>query len=382
MECFLLYSGGPLSSKVPYCKTLKPIESGVHKPVIMDLMLKEKMDKVKVVSLFAGAGGLDLGFSQTTGYQIALSLDFSSDCTSTLKANSHYFGTSHRAFTADISDPQTLNLVRATVPPSTESAVLIGGPPCQSFSVLGKRRGTEDKRGSLIYSYLECLQALRPDGFLFENVPGLQTIESGRPLQWLIKEFQALGYFIWSGVLCAADFGDATVRERLIILGSKVRRPTPPMPTHERLVKQPSLEMFAPKMPWRTSFDAIGDLMSRDSSLNAHSAVNHKPEVVERFSRLSPGERDEARRRNRLMADQPSYTLFAGGIIGKLQARTHIHPKLPRELTPRECARIHSFPDDYYFCGRHDSQLVQVANSVPVSLARSLAITLEEAIRK
>jgi DNA (cytosine-5)-methyltransferase 1 len=348
----------------------------------MDLMLIDKMDKVKVVSLFAGAGGLDLGFSQTSRYQIALSLDFNSDCTSTLQSNSNYFGTLHKAFTADISDPETLALICSVVRPDNEPVVLIGGPPCQSFSVLGKRRGTEDKRGSLIYSYLECLRALRPDGFLFENVPGLQTIESGRPLQWLIQEFQSLGYFIWSGVLCAADFGDATVRERFIILGSKVRPPTPPIPTHERIMKQPSLEMFASKMPWRTSFEAIGDLVSQDSSLNAHSVVNHKAEVVERFSRLSPGERDDARRRNRLMADQPSFTLFAGGIIGKLQARTHIHPILPRELTPRECARLHSFPDDYLFCGRHDSQLVQVANSVPVSLARSLAITLAEAIRK
>jgi len=268
-----------------------------------------------------------------------------------------------------------------------EVDIVMGGPPCQSYSVLGKRRGLNDVRGGLVFSFFEFVSELRPRAFVMENVPGFRSMDKGSVFRQVFNEMTRLGYQCWEGKLCAADFGDATIRSRFFLIGTlkPALPPKAPSPTHQ------SNESFHSNCPMFSLADeraekeklkpyvTVGDALSglgppNDGSgpVNSHVAVAHRPETIARFATLSPGERDKARRRNRLDPKSPSLTLFAGGVKGKKQARTHIHPEHPREITPRECARLHRFPDDWVFVGPSDSVLVQVANSVPVYLAKAV----------
>jgi DNA (cytosine-5)-methyltransferase 1 len=333
----------------------------------------------RCVSLFSGAGGFDIGFGRGGCFQTIACLDADLDCVATLRANKgksfHSDPIPAGIHLADLTSPKEAlrDYVRERID------VVYGGPPCQSFSVCGKRRGVSDQRGELVWSFLASVKLLKPRAFVLENVPGLATIDSGAVLKKILHSAEKLGYRCWHGKLCAADFGDATVRVRYFIIATNVsaRPPAPPMPTHaSRLLL--GRGAGSPKtnrslLPHVTVSEALAGLPPPDGSVNAHTAVRHHARVAERFALLLPGERDEARRRNRLRADAPSLTLFVGGTKGKKQARTHIHPTEPRELTPRECARLHSFPDSWHFVGPQDSVLTQVANSVPVQLSTAIA---------
>jgi len=341
---------------------------------------------LRVLSLFSGAGGLDIGFERTGFFHTVACIDAEQDCAATLVRNKaigastgrHKLLQGAQIICADLSNPQPL--LREICLPAVD--VIIGGPPCQAFSVLGKRRGTLDTRGSMVYSYLDAVEYVRPRAFVFENVPGFASIEEGKALADVCGRAIDLGYRCWSGRLCAAEYGDPTVRTRFFLIGSLDASVLlgPPPPTHsasstrvlDLLVNR---ETGATLKPFVTVSEALIGLTTpgdQATNLNAHVAVRHLPRTVERFERLLPGERDVARRRNRLKPDAPALTLFAGGIKGKKQARTHIHPLFPRELTPRECARLHSFPDYWEFFGESDSVLTQVANSVPIELASAV----------
>jgi len=336
-----------------------------------------------VVSLFSGAGGLDIGFENTGLFKAKVCVDYEVDCINTLRLNKdHGLKTGTHSYLsdcsiehADLSKPAEVlkHLGRENVD------VVIGGPPCQSFSVAGKRGGTSDIRGGLISSYIECVSLIHPKAFVLENVPGIVTVENGAVLKYILDRSSEMGYSIWSGKLCAADYGDPTLRIRYFIIA--VREPVSPIRlpkvTHQQtntcaseLIVETDLE------PYKTVEEALCGLPYMNDALcpiNGHTIINHKPEVISRFEMLKPGERDEARRRNRLNPSQPSLTLFSGGIKGKKQARSHIHPYFPRELTPRECARLHSFPDYWMFSGGHDSMLTQISNSVPIKLGEAVA---------
>lgn len=346
---------------------------------------------LRVVSLFSGAGGLDIGFERTGYFQSLACFDSDKDCVETLTTNRHLGRSSNRhtflreaiVATADLGQPRLALKSLCSKPVD----VVIGGPPCQAFSVLGKRRGTDDARGSLVFSYLSAVELLGSRAFVLENVPGFASIEQGGTFSAVLERARALGYECWFGKLCAADYGDPTIRTRFFLVG--VRDPTfplcvPPVTHHAgRSDPDPSnipdllaeYQIASALKPYRTVSDAllgIDDPELNVQNLNAHIAVRHQVSTIERFRLLQPGERDVARRRNRLRLDAPALTLFSGGIKGKKQARTHIHPIFPRELTPRECARLHSFPDYWEFSGATDSVLTQVSNSVPIELGSAV----------
>jgi DNA (cytosine-5)-methyltransferase 1 len=355
---------------------------------------------LRVLSLFSGAGGLDIGFEKTGYFETVACVDSEPDCTATLRRNKnlghvgghHSYLRSARIIEADLSAPENLlpELHNGKVD------VVIGGPPCQAFSVLGKRRGAMDDRGSLVFSYVDALEHFSPTGFVMENVPGFMTVDGGRTFHSVLRRIDALGYRHWHGKLCAADYGDATIRMRFFLIGVRAPHGPPVAPPATHCLQDDQLFLQLPSSrsttsvtknsrvlrPYVTVSEALADLQEpcfESPRMNAHVAVRHQPETVERFAHLKPGERDKARRRNRLRSDAPALTLFAGGIKGKMQARTHIHPERPRELTPRECARLHSFSDDWEFCGAMDSVLTQVSNSVPIELAAAVARALRGA---
>jgi DNA (cytosine-5)-methyltransferase 1 len=336
------------------------------------------------ISIFSGAGGLDLGFESTGRVRVLETHDANEKFVETLLLNKgksispdfQYVLCDTDICNSDLGNQEFLD---GFIEKKGKIDIVYGGPPCQSFSVAGKRLGLQDMRGSLIYSFLEIVGNISPKGFLFENVPGFRTIHGGELRHSFLKQLQKIGYSTWDGILNAADFGSATFRERYFIIGVKGNTSLrPPQRTHidPKRVNDLQDDLFGVTLePWATCEEPLAKVKidASNTEIPNHIFVNHRPEVRERFGKLKFGERDQARRRNRLDPKRPSYTIFVGGELGKLQARTHIHPFENRELTPRECAAIHGFPNNWEFYGNLDDSLQQVANSVPVPLAKSVA---------
>jgi DNA (cytosine-5)-methyltransferase 1 len=330
---------------------------------------------ISALSLFSGAGGLDYAFETTGSVRTVLCIENGPDCLATLRRNQGKVDpkknlallSSARIVDVDLGVATAASLLRLA---GFKPDIVYGGPPCQSFSVLGKRKGVKDKRGTLTSHFAELVCGLKPRGFLLENVPGLLSIHGGNEMRRLFKRFHLAGYSVAHAVLCSADYGDPTSRKRLIMLG--VRRPlvaTLPDPTHAKTAAAGEMKRLHQWVP-------CGIVIKRKDAFRGfanHTFVRHSEEVAKRFSRLAYGERDDKRRRNRLDPDRPAFTLFAGGGRLPKQSRTHIHPYFHRELSPRECAALHGFPNWWEFAGPHDSVLRQVANSVPIKMGGAIA---------
>ena len=276
----------------------------------------------------------------------------------------------------DLSDPRLLSEL---INRWSGVDIVFGGPPCQSFSIMGKtvdgkKLGTKDARGSLIYSYLDVIEGVRPKAFLFENVPNIVNIDDGAVVNDLKTALKDMGYSLWSGILRAADFGAFTFRRRFFIIGILGEHNIePPKASHS---EAGGFDLFSGDIKkWRACgeiFEKIEDAIRRGENLGSHEKTQHNPKTIERFSKLSFGETDNIRKRNRINPHGSAHSIYVGGVIGKLQARPHIHPFEPRELTARECAMIQGFPMDWKISGPQDAALLQAANAVPVQLAEAL----------
>jgi len=322
----------------------------------------------KLLSIFSGAGGLDLGFEMSGHFETLAAIEVQKEFHETLSTNKRNGYLAKAAvISADLRhlDPEEIS---RTYFPKGEVDGIIGGPPCETFSILGAQRGTSDPRGMLVYDFVRWVTAIKPVFCLMENVPPLEKLANGTVLQELIKELNENGYMVTVGVLNAASFGAPTKRTRFFILGCRHCRIEFPEVTHGG----GSNGRFA--VPFRTVSDAFAGLPPPSASEHAfpnwHRQVIHTPAVVRRFAALKPGQRDNIRKRTRIRMDAPSPAVFAGNLKG---ARTHIHPTEPRELTNRETARLQGFPDDYQFSGGRVAVCKQIANAVPVPLARALA---------
>jgi DNA (cytosine-5)-methyltransferase 1 len=338
-------------------------------------------EKLTAVSLFSGAGGFDLGFHLTDSIRTLACYELNETFAETLNLNisklsDPQVGASPEICIEDLSDR---DVVDKLIQKWKGVDIVFGGPPCQSFSIMGKtvngkKLGANDSRGSLVYSFLNVVEGLKPRAFLFENVPNITNIDDGLLVEELKEKFSQFGYKTWSGVLSAADFGAHTFRKRFFIVGFRdCQRIEHPVPTHS---ETPQYDMFTGKsLQWNKCgrlFELLEEAIRADIPIHNHEKVNHKEETVQRFDKLKFGETDNVRKRNRLDPNRPSHSVYVGGKTGKLQARTHIHPYEPRELTARECALIQGFPLDWVFAGRQDAAVLQAANAVPVQLAESL----------
>lgn len=340
-------------------------------------MKPQMLKPFTAISLFSGAGGLDLGFHRTGMVKTVACYEHNPIFAETLRLNQTklVYG-SGPGFPAihveDLSEDATIAKMASAY---DHTDIVFGGPPCQSFSIMGKKGGTDDPRGALIFSFVKVLMALQPKAFLFENVPNFLSIGSGGISKELKLSLSEMGYTLWSGIVNAADFGAYTFRRRFIILGVRGDVMLPePAPTYSS--KSSSGCHVDAKLPWQSCkvvFDAMDTAEKSGMRLLNHEKVNHTSQVIERFDKLAFGETDHIRKRNRLDPNRPAHSVYVGGKTGKLQARTHIHPYLPRELTARECASIQGFPLDWEFAGRSDAATLQAANAVPVQLAHSLA---------
>ncbi len=304
---------------------------------------------LKLLSLFTGGGGLDLGFERA-GAEVVACVDNDPESCKTLRYNRPDWNVEERD-------------VRNYAPDLDAGIdIVAGGPPCQGFSSAGKGN-PDDARNFLWKEYFRIVEAAQPRAIVLENVSGLKHRRNGDHLSGIMDALESQGYHFAMGILNAADFGVPQTRRRLFVIGLRDGIPTLPAPTVER---------------WATVREAIADLEGSVKPELNHVPNNHASHVVKRWKKLAPGEVDPNYRRARLDYDAPSHTIRAGGGYGPRGdhlAGFHppIHPTLPRQLTVREAARIQTFPDDWIFQGSKTAQGRQVGNAVPVGLGEAVA---------
>lgn len=339
----------------------------------------------KVVSLFSGAGGLDIGLA-AAGMDIAFESDVDSCSCQTLESNGRIasenglpgFG-STKVVCGDVRELTGTDILNQVGAERFEIDVLAGGPPCQAFSVFGRRGGTSDQRGTLVFEYARILQELAPKVFVFENVYGLLSVENGEVFQAIKAQLASPGdgleYVVQVARLNARDYGVPQSRDRVIVVGirsdiSDDRELTfapPPIAVDPESGDENAIR-------WRTVRDAFRTLPSpgsrRGESVANHRTRKHGPVVTDRYSRLRFGERDSKTRINRLDPNKPSFTIVVGSDAGG--GKGHVHPTAPREVSPRESARLQTFPDWWTFDGGVRDEIRQVGNAVPPLLGYAI----------
>jgi DNA (cytosine-5)-methyltransferase 1 len=320
---------------------------------------------MEIISLFSGCGGLDLGFKKA-GFKIIWANDNSKSVWSTYESN----------FPNVKLEKKSLSKVRLKDLPETFLGI-IGGPPCQSWSIAGNRKGINDPRGALFYDFIRILKEKKPLFFLAENVEGIRTKRNRKAFDKILEMFDNAGYEISAPVINAVDFNVPQNRKRVIIVGYRKDTGIKFVPPQKRKKKQ-------------TVKDSIWDL--RKNSIPAFLNKGNKPNIkckVPNHEYWVGGYSYIFMSRNRVLSwNKPSYTIQASG------RHISIHPSAPkmqkvdkdvmkfkegkehlyRRLTIRECARIQSFPDDFEF--KYDSIQAgykMIGNAVPVNLAFFLA---------
>lgn len=340
------------------------------------------MTKHYAISLFSGAGGLDLGV-EAAGFTTRLCTDFDDHCCQTLqlnqKAQNGRFLSEATVVQKNIKEYSAKEILRDAGLKRTEVDLIYGGPPCQAFSVFGKRQGINDPRGTLLWDYIRIIKEIKPRSFIFENVGGLLTIDEGQIFEMLLHELSTdesgnQQYALSYDLLNSASFGTPQYRQRVImygIRGSKAKPINMPVPTHYTQPDAPETGLLPPV----TVADALRGLpLTPTADIPNHIGRVHGAAVTERYSNMSYGERDSKTRINKLDPNRPSYTIVVGSDKGG--GKGHIHPYVPREVTPRESARMQTFPDYWVFTGTSRHPIRQVGNAVPPLFAGVVASNL------
>lgn len=347
-------------------------------------MQQHNTNKLTAIDLFCGAGGLSQGF-RNAGVEILAGFD---DDLEALDTFQHNFGTSD-AIAADLSNPNPALFSRYQ-----KVDVLLGGPPCQGFSIAGKRN-INDPRNSLTKSYLDIVKILSPKIVVIENVPNILSMGGGSYSQAIIHGLGQLGYSVQVHKLNAADFGVPQNRKRVFFIASRdikdltedlhSRQIDVPVTTANAISDLPLLENTLgeevtsysnePSTSYQMKMRALSDKL-----LN-HTAVAHKERTKHIISLVPDGGNYKdlplhlqgTRKVNiawtRMNSAKPCFTIDAGH-------NHHFHYKANRVPTVRECARIQSFPDNFLFKGKRTSQYRQVGNAVPPILAQKIAEAL------
>lgn len=315
------------------------------------------MKDIKTAGLFSGGGGLDLGFA-AAGFDLAFSTDFEPDAIATLRRNAgRRCFPDHPAVLGDVRD-----LTGAEIERRAGGAIdcVIGGPPCQSFSIAGKRLGEADGRGLLVWQFARIVAELEPTVFVMENVSNLKNYGI---LNKLERHFAELGFHICCHEYNMANHGVPQFRRRIFLVGCRTGKIAPIQITHGKPGFIPGL-----LKPWRTVADAIADI---PPGINGHRARSHSERMARVYGALGYGERPPKLRTSRAHPDLPGYAVT--GASGGGGGNAQIHPSEPRMMTPREVARLQTFPDWWEFEGCHRSAISQVGNAVPPLFAALLA---------
>jgi DNA (cytosine-5)-methyltransferase 1 len=338
------------------------------------------------VSFFAGGGGLDLGL-ESAGFQTRFANDIDPYSCATLqlgRIRARKIGLSFLeqavVLSGDIRDLEGNFVLEACRLKKGEVALLSGGPPCQAFSIFGQRKGSADRRGQLVHEYFRILAQLSPEAFVFENVFGLLTVENGEVFrtacQSLREPRKGLRYEISVIRLNAVNFAVPQLRDRIFIIGSRSGKK---LAAVDELTVEPGSLKRTDQLYFRTVADALRGLPKPNLDYPAnHTGRDHSDRITERYGSMSAGERDHFTRINKLDLTRPSFTIIVGSDKGG--GKGHIHPSEPREVTPRESARIQTFPDWWEFTGTVRHPIRQVGNAVPPLLAFAVGNAVREQI--
>ncbi len=324
-------------------------------------------DGPRVIELFAGCGGMALGFKRA-GFRSVLANEWDRDACDSLRAN--------------VTD-RVLNCAIQEIERFPDADVVAGGPPCQGFSNLGERV-PNDPRNQLWRHYFRCLEQVRPAVFVLENVPPLLKSAEYQEMRRVAEQ---LGYRVEGRVLNAADYGVPQTRKRAIVIGSRIGEPSFPMPTHVDPAKRNLMNQHLPA--WKTVRDAIGHVPLEPTGINWHIGRNPTPMSIRRYKCIpAGGNRWNLPRAltpdcwirkteggtdlfGRLWWDRPSVTIRTE--FYKPEKGRYLHPVAHRPITHLEASLLQSFPEDFVFCGKKIKVGIQIGNAVPPVLAEAIA---------
>jgi DNA (cytosine-5)-methyltransferase 1 len=336
---------------------------------------KENNKKLKVVSLFSGCGGLDLGFEKTGKFEVVCATDIWDTALKTIKLNNPKVETICKPL-QDISDDDILKIKEK----NGEIEVVIGGPPCQGFSLAGKRN-VEDPRNSLWREFVRVVSIIKPTWFVMENVFGLLSMsdKNGKKVSESIQEsFSEIGYSVVFNSISAKNFNVPQDRKRLVIIGNKNGIELKLKPTTEN--------------NYKTVRDVISDLDSLKSGEISitdkyHFAMKHNENHINWLKPVPEGEtahnykhitgmkvKGYSTTYKRIWWDRPSPAITT--CFSSISSQNNVHPRDTRALTIREAMRIQTFPDDFTFVGNHKDIRTQIGNAVPPELGRQIALQI------
>ena len=370
---------------------------------ILDLEEREKTintdkKKITVVDLFAGVGGLSYGFTHNNKFKVLLANEYEKDIAKAYSLNHPDV----KMLTCDIKD-LTEEICKQEIQQAVD--IVVGGPPCQSYSTLGKRKN--DDRANLFREYCRILNILKPKMFLFENVTGILSMNGGKLFQEVQACFKDIGYELKYRVLNAANYGVPEIRERVILVGTKTKNTFKyPSPTHGN-----GLGL----KPYVTLEDALSDLPVMESGQEKTEYASIPQNDFQKFVHNCNRLRDNQSPKNGEHLIKIMKALPDGGTkedlpielrpksgFGNTYAKMWwkrpaptitrnfacpsssrcIHPRDSRALSTREGARLQSFPDDYKFYGSTSMKNLEIGNAVPpllsIALAKQVAKFFEE----
>lgn len=347
------------------------------------------VSEFRILDLFCGAGGLSWGMDKNPHFRTTVALDFDAQAADTFKKNMPYA----EVVVGDITDAAVKDRI-VTLAQQTGVNMIVGGPPCQGYSMKGKKLGLDDPRNFLFREYLSLVEKLQPEVFVIENVKGLLLSANGWFKDQIVQTIEKLGYAVKFGILNAADFGVPQARERTIFICSKHREIPLPSPTVEtRTTVRDAISDLAYlesnegdfEQDYTTDPQSEYQVMMRlgSTKLYNHKASNHKQVAIDKLKLIPPeqgkeflpeemhGKQKFKTTWGRLKWDEVSPTIdtrFDASSNG-----TNNHPFLNRAITPREAARIQSFDDRFVFYGSKVYVRKQVGNAVPPLLAKAIA---------
>ena len=406
-------------------------------------IIKMKKNKLKVLSLFAGAGGMDLGF-KNAGYEIIWANDFDPDSVKTYRRN-----LGDHIVLGDIEKIRTNHM-------PNNPDVVIGGFPCQGFSIANLSRRVDDSRNKLYKQMLRVIRAKKPKYFVAENVSGILTLGKGAVIEKIIKDFKSIGYKVDYKLLNAADYGVPQSRKRVIIIGNRLDLENPyPKQTHQISTKQKNLfDMFEKQISTKEAINFLAKVPLTNKTIYVNNRVIHNhvgdtnvhdefwgrkypvnqfhicdylkkwrkkagistKKVDEHFGYAhtaghwfrkdnnsgSIPNPDDWRGLKKLLGFDNKYDKQVTTMVKKkiqfeqslritnwktpsdtlTATNPEIHVNLKRRLSVRECAILQTFPDDFIFEGAtYRSMHKQIGNAVPVLLAEKIAKEIKRMIQ-
>lgn len=321
---------------------------------------------MKIISLFSGAGGLDLGF-QNVGYNVILANEFDKEICKTYRMNH---------INTELIEGDIRNISEKDFPLNVDG--IIGGPPCQSWSEAGAQKGIDDDRGKLFYDYIRILKYVKPKFFVAENVPGMMSPKHRSAVEDFVKKFKQAGYKLYLFMINASDYGVPQDRKRVFYVGFRKDLSVEfafPKPTTPNVNEKVTLK------------DAIGDLQK--TAIPALSGNIHNPKAINNNEYFQGAYSSIFMSRNRVRGwNEQGFTVQASG------RQCQLHPQAPkmhfvklnkyefvkgkenlyRRMTVREVARLQGFPDNFKFIYDNvDLGYKMIGNAVPVKLAEVVA---------